>query len=205
MKVFGIGLNKTGTTSLGQCLQMLGFRHSSFSLSLLEQLALGQLDPLLATVSAYDSFEDWPYPLAFNILDRHFPESRFILTRRSSPERWLESLQAHALRTEPPQAPWARSLVFGYPFPQLNPKHHLHIYNRHLQQVRDYFKDRSHHLLEVCWEEDASWEPLCAFLGCPVPDAPFPHANRAMPTHPDRERQNLALLAWYEQRYAGHG
>ena len=32
------------------------------------------------------------------------------------------------------------------------------------------------------------WEPLCAFLGLPVPDAPFPHLN-------DRDRVPLALRA----------
>lgn len=202
MKVFGIGLNKTGTTSLGICLQQLGFRHTSFSLPLLEQLAMGEIEPLLAVVAAHDSFEDWPYPLAFAELDRHFPGSRFILTRRSSPERWLASLSAHALRTNPQLAPRARSLTYGYPFPQLHTEHHLKTYTCHLQQVRSYFQGRADALLEVCWEEQASWEPLCTFLNCAVPDAPFPHANPSQPADPLRERQNLALLAWYQQRLA---
>ncbi len=34
MKVFGIGLNKTGTTTLGLCLQHWGFRHKSYDLAL---------------------------------------------------------------------------------------------------------------------------------------------------------------------------
>lgn len=199
MKIFGIGLNKTGTTTLGACLQQLGYRHTSFSLPLLEQVAMGELEPLLHTVASHDSFEDWPYPLVFEQLDRHFPGSRFILTRRASPERWLESLQAHALRTDPQLGARARSLAYGLPYPQLDPQAHLHRYHQHLARVRAYFAQRPGDLLEVCWEEQASWEPLCAFLQQPVPALPFPHANARQPGHPQRQLHNRAQLAWYCQ------
>lgn len=29
------------------------------------------------------------------------------------------------------------------------------------------------------WTVEDGWEPLCEFLGKPVPDEPFPHANAA--------------------------
>lgn len=197
MKIFGIGLNKTGTTTLGDCLQQLGFRHTSFSLPLLEQVAIGEFEPLLQTVASHDSFEDWPYPLVFERLDRHFPGSRFILSRRSSPERWFESFQAHALRTDPQMGARARSLAYGLPYPQLDPELHLRRYCQHLERVRAYFAQRPDDLLEVCWEEQASWEPLCAFLQRPVPDLPFPHANARHPAQPLREQHNRSQLAWY--------
>lgn len=203
MKIFGIGLNKTGTSTLGVCLQQLGFRHSSFNLPLLEQAAIGELEPLWHTVAGHDSFEDWPYPLLFEALDRRFPGSRFILTRRSSPERWLESLSAHALRTDPLVGPRARSLAYGSPYPQLDPEGHLRHYRQHLERVRQYFASRPQDLLEVCWEERASWRELCAFLQCAVPALPFPHANPAQPGDPNRRRHNLAQLAWYQRLQAG--
>lgn len=202
MKIFGIGLNKTGTTTLGLCLQQLGYRHSSFSLPLLEQLAIGHWQPLLHTVASHDSFEDWPYPLVFDQLDQQFPGSRFILTRRASPERWLESLCAHALRTDPQLGPRTRSLAYGYPYPQLNREAHLARYTRHLERVRAYFARRPQDLLEVCWEEQARWEPLCAFLGRPLPALPFPHANARNPGDPSRQQHNLAQIAWYRQLQA---
>ena len=31
MKVFGVGLQKTGTTTLGECFKMLGYKHLSYS------------------------------------------------------------------------------------------------------------------------------------------------------------------------------
>lgn len=202
MKIFGIGLNKTGTTTLGACLQQLGYRHSSFSLPLLEQVAIGEFDPLLHVVAGHDSFDDWPYPLVFEKLDHHFPGSRFILTRRSSPERWLESLQAHALRTDPQVGARARSLAYGLPYPQLDPQLHLYRYCQHLESVRSYFAHRPGHLLEVCWEEQASWELLCDFLGHPVPNLPFPHANAWQPGDPQRYQHNQSQLAWYRQLQA---
>lgn len=199
MKIFGIGLNKTGTTTLGVCLQQLGFRHSSFSLELLEQLAMGEIDPLLQHVRQHDSFEDWPYPLVFDRLDQNFPGSRFILSRRSSPERWFESLKAHALRTDPRVGTRTRSLAYGMAYPQLDPAAHLRRYRNHLQRVRSYFAGRPGDLLEVCWEEEASWEPLCAFLQRPVPALRFPHANARFSGRPEFERQNVSQLAWYEK------
>ena len=67
-KIFGIGLNKTGTTTLGSCLKQLGYRHSSFSLELLEASQRGDWSPIQRQIDAHDSFEDWPYPLLFERL-----------------------------------------------------------------------------------------------------------------------------------------
>ena len=200
-KIFGIGLNKTGTTTLATCLKLLGFRHSSCDLALLEQVALGEFTALWQTVDAHDAFEDWPYPLVYEQLDQRFPGSRFVLSRRASVDRWLASLSAHALRTDPRVGSRCRSLAYGLPFPQLDPDRHRAHYETHLERVRRHFRDRPQDLLEVCWEEEARWEPLCAFLGCAVPDLPFPHANAAQPADPVRERQNRALIRWYEQRH----
>ena len=197
-KIFCIGLNKTGTTTLGVCLQQLGFRHTSFSLPLLEDVALAEHDRLFALVEAHDSFDDWPYPLVFELLDQRFPGSRFILSRRASAERWLESLSAHALRTDPLLGTRTRSLTYGHPYPQLAPAAHLAHYHSHLERVRHHFRERPTDLLEVCWELGSGWEEICSFLGCAVPTIPFPHANAKQLAEEGRWRRNLALLSWYK-------
>ena len=202
-KVFGIGLNKTGTTTLGLCMQRLGYRHSSFDLRLLEQVRQGRFDDLIALVDEHDSFEDWPYPLAFEQLDSYFPESRFILTRRLSPQAWLRSLEMHALRTDPAVGPRTRSLAYGWPFPQLNPTAHLAFYENHLQRVRRHFQLRAGDLLEVCWEEQASWQPLCRFLGLPEPQDIFPHANAATAPTAERLQQNQSLISQWNAHAGG--
>ena len=57
-KVFGIGLNKTGTSTLGACLTTLGYRHRSYSLRQVQRLRTQQWDALLADYAAADSFDD---------------------------------------------------------------------------------------------------------------------------------------------------
>ena len=198
-KVFGIGLNKTGTKTLGMCLHRLGYRHSSYDLDLLEQVHQGELQGLRKVVDCHDSFEDWPYPLVFDQLDQLYPGSRFILTRRRSPEVWLRSLEAHSLRTDPTEGTRTRTLVYGWPYPQLNRRAHQSLYEEHLTRVRSYFVRRPNDLLEVCWEEEANWEALCTFLDLPFPSCPFPHANRASPADPERLHLNLELIErWHE-------
>lgn len=39
------------------------------------------------------------------------------------------------------------------------------------------------------WDISDGWEPLCKFLGKPVPDIPFPHANAAVGGWKEREEQ----------------
>lgn len=57
-KVFGIGLNKTGTTTLAACLKILGYdRHCGYSHDLLEQYRSGKLELIFATLDVHDSFE----------------------------------------------------------------------------------------------------------------------------------------------------
>ena len=176
-KVFGIGLNKTGTTTLGVCLQQLGYRHSSFSLPLLERVAQGDLDSVLGHCQRFDSFEDWPYPLIYRQLDEAFPNSRFILTRRHSAQRWYTSLADHAMRTSVRMGCRSRILAYGVAYPQLDRDGLLQRYSEHLQAVRQHFAGRDHQLLELCWDDERDWGRLCSFLRAQRPTGPLPHAN----------------------------
>jgi hypothetical protein len=178
-KVFGIGLNKTGTTTLGRCLSRLGFSHESCRHDLLDCYRAGDLDSIFKNIDQFDAFEDWPYPLMYReLFDRFGDRARYVLTTRSSPERWLNSLKSHSLRTPPDRH--CRRAAYGYDYPHGRESEHLAFYEQHNQSVRDFFRERSaeHLLLEVCWETGDDWTRLCAFLGFPVPRKPFPHANK---------------------------
>lgn len=184
-KVFGIGLNKTGTTTLGQCLQHFGYRHATSNLELTRSVARHELETVLRFAEEYDSFEDWPWPLIFRELDARFPGSKFILTVRRSPDAWLRSLQKHALLTGPTEF---RQLAYGFAVPDGHEAEHLAVYERHNREVRAYFATRPGDFLEVCWEAGDGWRQLADFLGHPVPDVPLPHANRS-----DRKRRQLLI------------
>lgn len=175
-KVFGIGLNKTGTTTLNQCGRILGYQCAPYSHDLIQKVhRSSDLNLLFKYAEPFDLFEDWPWPLYFQQLDQRFPGSKFILTRRSSPDKWLESLKKHSMRTSPLRN--ARRMMYGHYYPQGHEAAHLQFYSTHLEKVRAYFADRPNDLLELCWEEGHGWEGLCGFLEKPIPEKTFPHAN----------------------------
>lgn len=176
-KVFGIGLNKTGTTTLGQCGRMLGLRCTSCDRSLLKDYAVNNdLSGIERKANQYDLFEDWPWPLVYKQLDEMYPGSKFILTVRSSEETWLASLKSHSMRTHPTKH--CRKFAYGYNFPHKHEQEHLEFYRRHNDDARSYFANRSADFLELCWERGDGLKELCDFLECPLPSDPLPHANK---------------------------
>lgn len=178
MKVVGVGLNKTGTKTLGAVLRHWHLKHQSFSPEAFELWRAGDIAGLLGWVGDYDSFEDWPWPLIYREIDDAFPSVKFILTTRASPAVWFESLCRHANRTGPTMY---RELVYGHAMPHAHRAEHLMFYKRHNREVRAYFRDRPGDLLEVCWENGNGWPEVAGFLGFEAPDIPFPHENKAAP------------------------
>ncbi len=175
MKIVGIGLNKTGTKTLRACRLHWWLKHASFSPEAFELWSNSDLTALMTWVKNYQSFEGWPWPLIFKEIDRKFPGAKFILTRRTDPHVWFESLCRHAERTGPTAF---RKYVYGYEMPHAQKDPHIRYYEEHLQSVRKYFSSRADALLEVCWEEGTGWAELAKFLKVPVPTRPFPHANK---------------------------
>jgi hypothetical protein len=182
-KVFGVGWAKTGVTTLGRCLEILGYRHHGQRLDLVSDLGAGDpatadLSRLLAVAAEFDAFTDWPWILPFRQFDAAFPGSRFILTTRS-PDRWLRSYLSMLPRL-PPQTDEViqrRRILYGLPFPDVTDAMLLDRYQQHNAEVNRWFRDRPDALLVVDWEAGDGWGPLCRFLGRPVPDVPFPHEN----------------------------
>lgn len=178
MKVFGIGLSKTGTTSLGVALSQLGFYHlHGPDVNSIGYWQKEDWKKLRERIEAYDSFEDWPWGLLYEKIDEWFPDSKFILTKRSSPEVWFESsVEFRKVKGPSP----LRKSIFGFsqPLPK-NKGPHIMFYKSHLNEVRKYFHDKPNKLLEVCWEEGDGWKELCDFLEVKtIPNKLFPHKNR---------------------------
>lgn len=179
-KVFGLGLSKTGTKSLGAALTMLGFRNKSYDSELLTAWSTGNKMRLFEVIGRYDSFEDWPFPLAFReIMDRFGDSSRYVLTVRKEPKIWLESLKTHALRS-PPKNRRFRQMAYGHDYPQGAEEEHLSYYERHNAEVRLEIKRRnlSHVFAELCWERGDGWPQICRLIESEPPNRPFPYANR---------------------------
>ncbi len=86
-KVFGIGLGKSGTTTLGRCLKVLRFNHFEPAelprRELVSDVRLrDDFSRIKEVVERFDSFEDIPWPCVYKRLDQDYPNSKFILTVR---------------------------------------------------------------------------------------------------------------------------
>ncbi len=175
-KVFGIGFHKTGTTSLGAALRLLGYRVTGPNWIYYGNIGRTYLDRCRALSREYDAFQDNPWPLAFREMDAMWPEARFILTTRD-PDRWIASQTKHFSRDVTPMRQFIYGRDKGHPVG--NEAHYIATYKHHNAAVRAHFADRPDKLLEISFDSAVGWGPLCAFLGHPVPNTPFPHANPA--------------------------
>jgi hypothetical protein len=176
-KVIGLGFHKTGTKTLGACLETLGFRNHSLDREAFALWRLGEIDAVLDMMQQADSFEDWPWPFLYREARERFPDARFVLTTRRDEVTWLESLTLHVARHGRTSFNY-RKYIYGVDDPVAHPQRFLEVYRAHNAAVREFFADQPDRLLEICWEDGHGWERLCGFLGLPVPDAPLPHMNR---------------------------
>ena len=182
-RIFGIGLHKTGTTSLHKAFQILGYDSFHWGtgeapLIWQEMNALGRSK----TLEQWYAFSDLPFPLLYKQLDKAYPGSKFILTVRG-PVKWLKSVERlWDARCNPTRWMWD-----VYPFSNhihtalygrkdFNPEVFLKRYWSHLAEVLDYFRGK-HDLLIMDMDGGAGWKELCGFLKCPIPDCPYPCEN----------------------------
>ncbi len=180
MKIIGVGLQKTGTTTLGTSLKLMGYKHQSYSVRAAEMYSHGSIAELLIWAERYESFDDVPWALLYRELDQRHPGSKFILTRRRSVDAWFNSLRKHVERLGRKSAtPEMNRTIYGRPDPQNDRDTAIAVYQSHLDAVRQYFAGRPGDFVELCWEDGDGWEQLATFLGRPPPSLPFPHANKA--------------------------
>jgi hypothetical protein len=195
LKVFGLGLSKTGTTTLSACLRELGYKHTGYDPDLLNSWSRGQTDRIWRTIDKHDSFEDWPYPLMFaEIMERFGRNAYYILTRRKDAPTWLESLKKHAMR-QPLDRVNQRRIAYGIDYPHLNETVMLDRYEQHNAAVTATAAKLglSDRLRVLCWEDGDGWKELCSFLDRPAPVRPFPHENRATPPDATTLAENLRI------------
>ena len=177
-KVFCVGFQKTGTTSLERALRTLGYRVAGvFGRKLtLEELGLTAIETGLRIAAEHDAVQDMPWPLMFRELDAAFPGSRFVLTVRDT-DNWYKSISDHF----GPGPNHLSQHTYGEdaPSPVGHERRYKQVFEAHNRAVLDYFKDRPGHLLVMDLERGDGWEALCSFIDEPVPDVPFHRANTA--------------------------
>lgn len=169
-KIFCIGLQKTGTTSLEIALRKLGYRVCGEVGGYRADLTRRErIEDALRKSARFDAFNDFPWNILYRELDAAFPGSKFILTVRDK-DRWIRSCSRHYATLKRP----ALKTVFGAPTPKENERRFKDALTRHNDEARAYFQGRPEDFLAMNLEAGDSWSELCGFLNQPQPDEPFP-------------------------------
>ena len=173
VKVIGVGLPKTGTTTLGMALKVLGYsQHISWTEEVNNLYKGRRIEELINMAQNFDSFEDYPWCMIYQELDKAFPNSKFIATKRQSVDIWIESRRKHSFFVDK---------VFFSEHDSAYYKEQHDLYLRHYSGLRDYFSSRPNDYIELCWETGDGWQQLTRFLGLPVPIVEFPHLRKSQP------------------------
>jgi len=192
VKVFCVGFNKTGTSSLHHLFVALGFRsfHGVYS----DRVATGRFDDRF--FSRYDCFSDGERH-DFRALDQAFPGSRFILLTRRL-EDWLVSRMKHVcIRRSQGKTGWMRKEYERDPDEAL--RQWIRRRQAYHEDVRCYFADRSTDFREfnLCdARSDEEREKIVAelqdFLGLETRRVALPRVNAS--TTVPRRRLRTAVL-----------
>lgn len=206
LKIIGAGLARTGTKSLKQALELLGFGRCFHVVELLQDPArLSYLDMKNPVGSDnwdgfFDGFEaavDYPACYYYETLLQQNPKAKVILTVRE-PEAWYASVRDTVYRGKPKGfkdiARLVKNLIFSADMRKVSP---VFMYNDKLiwqGQFESKFEDKDfaigvykRHVAQVketvpvdqllVYDIKGGWEPLCSFLDRPIPSTPFPHTN----------------------------
>lgn len=205
MRVIGVGLNRTGTTSLALALEDLGFGPCYHLRTLNSEpyraadWIAAERDPALTdweqVFQGFESAVGCPASAFWREITSAFRSAKVILTVRPA-DNWYESVGAtitEALAAPPDTLQWPadQQLSDEDAQAQASEEFQARIWQR---EIGGDFRDRDRtieafdaHIAHVRANVPASrllvysvrqgWGPLCEFLGRPEPQRPFPREN----------------------------
>jgi hypothetical protein len=191
MKVIGVGLPRTGTLSLKFALEMLGFGpcyHMTevfgdpASWPLWIKAGNGERIEWSQIFGRWESTTDAPGCVFWRELADYYPNARLILAERD-PHKWFASTQATILKASNHETLGLVSndlfkVIGAVGWSPLDPDNHdeakmLKRFHDHNSAIKAAFGPER----LLVFDAAQGWEPLCRFLGVPVPEQPFPKVN----------------------------
>lgn len=185
LQVIGAGFGRTGTDSMREALNLLGFGpcHHMFEVTEHPVMKARWRGFMASGVPDWDSlFEgyvsavDWPAAHYWRELIDVYPQAKVVLTWRPAEAWWAsyeKTLLRHYRTAEERVSVGVRILekVFG---DRLDDRDYtIALYEENVRRV---MAEVPPGRLLVHRVGDG-WKPLCDFLEVPVPDMPFPHRN----------------------------
>jgi hypothetical protein len=203
-KLFVIGFNKTGTTTLKATLRKLGYKIGDQKVAEVLAIEWGETQNTKKIINychTAEAFQDLPFskPLLYKSLFEAFPSSKFILTKRDSSEQWFNSLvKFHTKRFSsnehhPPDENDLKNAVYRYKgfmldvfkcfydypaIPLYDKEAYTQIYEDHIRSVREYFENKPGKLLEINVAEKGDFKKLVQFLSIDTNLKTFPWKNK---------------------------
>lgn len=193
LEIIGPGFGRTGTNSLKVALEHLGFgpAHHMFEvrdhpeqLPAWEAIADGAAPDWDVVFRGYRSQVDWPGARYWRELAAHYPDAKVILTVRD-PDAWFDSVEGTITRFIAGRGTYDahangianmayKLIVEGVFDGRMSDRAYATaLFDAHVAEVQASIP--ASRLLTFDVRE--GWEPLCAFLGCPVPKISFPRLN----------------------------
>jgi len=202
-KVFCIGFNKTGTTTIEQTLKDLGYKlgNQRKGENLLEDWAKRDFKRIIRLAKSAEAFQDVPFslPFTYQVMDQNFRNAKFILTVRDNPEVWYQSLiKFHSKiwsieNNIPPTIedlksatyiykgrPYkANRLIFMTPPDQPYEKESMiKYYLNHNLSIKNYFQHKANKLIVINVAKKGDYQKLCNFLEVQQSSDDFPWKNK---------------------------
>jgi hypothetical protein len=188
LEVIGAGYGRTGTLSLKLALEQLGFGpcfHMSEAIANPAcipgwvEAANGRPD-WEKLFAGYQASVDHPGCAFYRELAAAYPTAKVVLTVRDAND-WFESTQAtvfsptmRARVADPLFKEFLTRTVWGLFGEAIDDRDRMVAeFERHTAEVKSAIAARRLLVFEV----SQGWQPLCDFLGVPVPDAAFPRVN----------------------------
>lgn len=203
MKIFCIGCNKTGTTSLYDEFQRNGYSMGNQKEAeyLLNDYVTGNFEKIIKYCESADVFQDVPFSFqnTYKYLDEAYPNSKFILSVRNTAEEWYDSLvyfhlyrhnrgtipTAEQLQTNPYiYRGWMWEVMNGvYGTTEKDPYDKqtlINYYNKHNEDTIEYFKHRPNDFIKINLADFNSYNTFKKFMGIENEFKSFPHSNQRL-------------------------
>jgi hypothetical protein len=192
LQVVGAGVGRTGTLSLkvalerllgGPCYHMAEVFAHPEHVAPWHEAARGGAPDWQALFTGYRAAVDWPAAAFWPELMEAFPDALVVLSVRDADSWWRSANGTIFPSIDRAGGEWRAMIgdLFANRFtPALTDREAcIAAFERHNAEVRR--RTPKERLLE--WRAAEGWEPLCAALGVPVPEEPFPRVNSSEEFH----------------------